>query len=89
MKKEDKYIEKYGKMMADQLIIISEKSDPVQEAMKMIEILKGFEQEVRKDQDKITRHACAENVIIEGTRKNYYHDWMCSIERIIMNTKSV
>ncbi len=53
--------------------------------------LKKFESEIRKDQDKITRHACAEIAVNEGSDECGFYTLhsSTSIHQAIMNTKAI
>lgn len=57
----------------------------------VIKVLRRHEKEIRANQDKITRHACAESVLKEnGVPRPYGHtittDQAC---KAIMNTKAI
>ena len=54
---------------------------------RIVNILNRFEKEIRKDQDKITRHACAENINNSIETGNKIHTTHAI--QIIMNTKMV
>jgi hypothetical protein len=63
----------------------------------IMEVLKKFESEIRKDQDKITRHACAEEInLLENepitdllTDTDYLVINLNDASNAIMNTKAI
>ncbi len=85
-----------AKRLVDQNIITRNMSESVKNVLKgsIRRSLEKHEIEVRKDQDKITRHACAENinnidnVEINGSYDNDYLD-SGKVHNTIMNTKTV
>ena len=52
-------------------------------------ILQEFEKQIRNDQDNITRHKCAENIMMFGFAEDYFNDWLKFLESVIINTKSI
>ena len=56
----------------------------------ILDVIKEFEQEIRKDQDKITRHACAESIDQELINNNHSGNFARQLCReAIINTKSI
>ena len=82
--------------LTERIIDVAGLDLPVYEGLQISLMLKDFEQEIRKDQDKITRHACAEASLCEyGQDVNAEYTWedlddqRNTIHQAIINTKSI